>query len=98
MLDHFLNRAVPRAIVIVAAVLLWVLSPMSADASTAPMAPDSAPVITEDMPGWDCRTMGNRVCGVSGVDGAHVYLVCHDVSGHAVTVVGAPEQCEERSQ
>lgn len=20
-------------------------------------------VITEDMPGWDCRTMGNRVCG-----------------------------------
>lgn len=22
-----------------------------------------APVLQEDDPGWDCRTMGNRVCG-----------------------------------
>jgi len=22
-----------------------------------------AQVITEDSPGWDCRTMGNRICG-----------------------------------
>jgi hypothetical protein len=21
------------------------------------------PIIEEDMPGWDCATMGNRICG-----------------------------------
>lgn len=25
----------------------------------------AAPALQEDDPGWDCRTMGNRVCGVS---------------------------------
>lgn len=41
-------------------------------------------VITEDMPGWDCATMGNRVCGsdrdltdpfercLSAVEAAHI--------------------------
>jgi len=32
-------------------------------------APATAPVmVTEDMPGWDCHTMGNRQCGGEEVD------------------------------
>lgn len=30
-----------------------------------PAEAPTAPVVTEDSPGWDCATMGNRECGES---------------------------------
>jgi hypothetical protein len=45
--------------VVVAAVVAVI--PASTPA-TPPFALDT-PVITEDDPRWDCRTMGDRVCG-----------------------------------
>ncbi|CAA0136346.1 Uncharacterised protein [Mycolicibacterium vanbaalenii] len=29
----------------------------------------AAPVVQEDDPGWDCRTMGDRVCGPTNAQG-----------------------------
>lgn len=40
---------------------LLVVSPTNADALQATTAPQQR--ITEDDPRWDCRTMGNKVCG-----------------------------------
>lgn len=43
------------------AVVAMVLASPDTDGSTGRMA---GPVsITEDSPAWDCRTMGNRICG-----------------------------------
>lgn len=36
---------------------------ISANAETLPV-----PVIEEDQPGWDCATMGNRICGEPAED------------------------------
>ena len=38
-------------------------------ALSPPQAPanDTTTVVMEDSPQWDCRTMGNQVCGVGAV-------------------------------
>jgi len=40
----------------------------------------AATAVEEDEPGWDCRTMGNHVCGVIGVDDTP-FNVHYDASG-----------------
>jgi hypothetical protein len=41
------------------------------DAYAAEVGDDNADgTITEDESGWDCRTMGNRICGPGNVQGA----------------------------
>lgn len=37
--------------------------------ATATESPSFSGVITEDDPRWDCRTMGNRVCGPANGQG-----------------------------
>ena len=39
------------------------LAAIGAGAAVTPSVPQSVPQIQEDDPSWDCRTMGNRVCG-----------------------------------
>lgn len=36
---------------------------MAAHVSTSGFTPASETVVQEDDPSWDCRTMGNRICG-----------------------------------
>ena len=43
-----------------------------------------APKINEDDPRWDCRTMGNRQCGVK-IEGAW-YVVTFDAKGKPKSV------------
>ncbi len=42
------------------------------------------PIITEDDPRWDCRTMGNHQCGVE-VEGTW-YVITFDGAGHPIGV------------
>jgi hypothetical protein len=53
-----------------------------AHADARPLAPK--PIISEDDPRWDCRTMGNRQCGVR-VEGTW-YVIAFDRSGKPVSV------------
>lgn len=68
-------------------------SPDSVPAAPVTLAPTT---VAEDDGGWDCRTMGNRVCGLPGTDVTYTYLVCHDTTGRPLIVVAAPEQCLAR--
>lgn len=43
-----------------------------------------APVIQEDDPGWDCRTMGRRDCGPANTQG--VQAGCYSDTGALVAV------------
>lgn len=54
-----------------AAMLIGATALLTACSAESGLAVDqqSAPVIQEDDPGWDCATMGNLICG----DPAHVY-------------------------
>lgn len=46
--------------------------------------------IYEDDPRWDCRTMGNRGCGVQDSSGAWLVVV-HDAAGYPTHVVTRQE-------
>lgn len=65
-----------------------ILIGVSGEAIALPKRPHERPkVIHEDDPRWDCRTMGNRVCGVR-TDGV-LYLIKHTRNGkpYLVTVM-----------
>ena len=55
-----------------AAAAMFIVSAMGMGASNTYPTPsdDVTPsVVTEDSDGWNCATMGNRVCGPTNVDG-----------------------------
>jgi len=52
---------------------------------TSDPAPAEDEIIEGDDPRWDCRTMGNRTCGVPG-PGGEIFLVHHDDNGEPVLV------------
>lgn len=59
------------AVVILAALVVWLLWPSPGDSGPGPRLNDSVQpgtsqmrdLIEEDDPRWDCHTMGNRICG-----------------------------------
>lgn len=50
-------------------------------------------IIQEDDPRFDCRVMGNRVCGVRDEAGT-LHLVCHNANGMPVLIVSDPRNCK----
>jgi hypothetical protein len=47
----------------------WVIIGPTPDPRTTPPTPSAHATLQEDDPGWDCATMGNRICA----DPAHVH-------------------------
>jgi hypothetical protein len=56
---------VTRLLVFIALFFLAVVTVSSIVSAVSDTNATSARSIQEDDPGWDCHTMGNRVCGVS---------------------------------
>ena len=50
-------------------------------------------VIQEDDPRFDCRVMGNRVCGVPDEAGK-LHLVCHNINGMPVRIIADALNCK----
>lgn len=70
------TAAVPTALIVSA--------PAQAEPTTID-APDLNGALTEDSPGWDCRTGGNRVCGPASDDAGHT-PGCYDEIGSLVAL------------
>jgi hypothetical protein len=44
--------------------IAWaILAPIAHYSDAVDLTAPAAPQIMEDSPAWDCRTMGNRICG-----------------------------------
>jgi hypothetical protein len=69
---HKISAVLLAAFVAVLAMIALSPSAPAQAQSTAPatMAQPTAPAITEDSPAWDCRTMGNGLCGPGNANGA----------------------------
>ena len=57
-------------------------------------APQASQTPQEDEDGWDCRLVGNRVCGVPDEAGM-IHLVCHNSAGMPVRIVADARNCVE---
>jgi hypothetical protein len=61
-------------------------TPIAEDTDTAITedSPGGSAVATEDSPGWDCRTDGNRMCGLG--NDQHAPAGCYGTNGRLVVV------------
>ena len=73
---------------ITASLLVGCAAPATSGPATA--APDTAVSFAEDDPGWNCHTMGNKICGVDPWDSFKVEWLPADVvsKGFKASYVG----------
>lgn len=84
MSRHLMTGRFLAGAVILAVTVGVLIGGTVASLATSPEGHPVTGVITEDMPGWDCATMGNQVCGsdrdltdpfercLSAVEAAHI--------------------------
>src|SRR5688572_19938143 len=100
---HVMTSRFLAGVVSLAVTVGIIIGGVTASLATSEGQPVPPAVITEDMPEWDCTTMGNRTCGPSvdlsdpftrcldAVDGAHLpgwMWECHETPPPVI----APQQ------